>query len=164
MVENKVGVDVEECIAEMSERKKCESRLVVFNVPESKKKNGLDRKKEYESAIVALIEDIPDLPAQIRVNRVGKQSVGKTRPILLDVGNPSIAREILKRMPLEGSKVRFKSDQTKKQRDYLAKQRSVISKKEQEGDFTSTIRYINGLPKIVKKTNFQQARENQVGA
>lgn len=141
--------EVDNIISEMNERGKRSSRVIAFNVQESKKSDGISRQEDDKMAVLDIVREALRQEETLgKVIRIGKSAAGKTRPRIVDVGKPELARKLLKVKPKEGSGVRFKVDLTKLQKNQLAGLRDKIYK---EPDGNQTIRIINGLPRITSK-------------
>nr|XP_036219177.1 uncharacterized protein LOC118681010 [Bactrocera oleae] len=147
-------------ISELNERMKRESEVVIYNVPESKKPAGLDRRNDNIEQVAALItEDLSNKIPDIKVRRLGKPVQGKTRPVLLYTPSPATAREVIKINPAGDTGIKFKPSLTHAQQQHLNMLRTELNELIKGGDNKRTIKYINGVPKIVDKPAFQTPRE-----
>lgn len=158
---NNLNCDPNIIISELNERKKREYEVVIFNVPESNKPAGLDRSSDDTEQVTASIPaDILNKIPDIKPRRLGKPIQGKTRPILLYTPSPAIAREILKINPDGDTGIKFKPSQTQKQQQHLNTLRAELNELNKDGD-SKTIKYINGVPKIIDKPAFQAPKKKK---
>lgn len=158
VVENKIksGFDIavspDSIMSEIAERQKSESKVIVLNVPESKKSTGTDRLQDDREKLATLIlQELSHALPKIKIRRLGKPAEGKTRPLLLDTPSPEEARMLLKAKPADGSSSIFKHYLTHAQQRQLNSLRAELRELENSGDQSKTIKFINGVPKIVDK-------------
>lgn len=147
-------------ISELNERKKRESEVIIVNVPESNKPAGVDRRQEDVEIIKTLIPpDLSNLLPDINLRRLGKPTHGKIRPVLLYTPSSKVARAIIKSKPATGTNIKFKFSLTQAQQQHLNTLRAELDELVKDGDTNKTIRYINGVPKIINKPNFRAPKE-----
>lgn len=165
-VQNKVnsfngsGVDTEEVIAEMRERKRRSCNVVALNVPESTKPTGTDRLNEDREIISDLLpEQLVDVVPNLKLRRLGRPGNGKPRRLLIVTPSEECARTILSAQPVADSNVLFKYDQTAAQQLYLKEVRTELEDLIRDGDDSKTIKYYNGVPRIVNKSPFRESQE-----
>lgn len=153
-----LSVSTEDIIAELAERKKRQSNVIAMNVAESIKVDGQDRLEEDRTKVLAALP--PSLASNtmnFRIRRLGRPLAGRTRPLLIATPSPDDALTILKwksTAEAEGPQITFKSDLTQAQQQHLKNLRAELDALIKGGDLTKTIKYINGIPKIVTK-NFR---------
>ncbi|KAG5879394.1 hypothetical protein JTB14_016739 [Gonioctena quinquepunctata] len=132
-------------IMQYNERKQRESNLMVYNIPESTESEDLTKIKET----FAQFHDV----VIKKVFRLGKQVNGRRpRPIKEAMDNPSAALEILRnknKLPLD--QVKVGPDLTIKQREHPNELRRDLLQRTEKGEQDLTIKYVNGVPMIVKK-------------
>ena len=157
---NNIHFKADVLIQELNERKKRETRVMVYNIPESTKPEIANKIQDDIQAISQEISEEIKEAVNLKVTRIGRQASGKSRPIIMDVGNTALARSIINTKPKTNSIVRFKHDLTSGQRIHLSKLREELEELNSKGDNNKTIKYINGVPQIVEKRNFQRAAEN----
>lgn len=145
----------------MSERsRRLVDNVIIYNVPEGNQRNP-DDKKSHVLDIVTRIHTILNLPLPdiISFFRLGK-SGKKDRPIkfvFTDVGN---AMKLQKRFSAEElaqaddrfSEILTSRDRTQKERLLLNKLRQILDRRTKAGESNLTIKYVNGIPKIVNNT------------
>lgn len=161
VVDNKLEVhnslNPEEIIRELNMRKKRESNVIILNATESKKGSGNDRLNDDKSLISTILPTELGNITEFKLKRLGKPSAGKNRPLLLETKSASIAKSILKSKPARDTDppIRFKPDLTKAQQNHLNSLRSQLDSLNKSGVTDKTIKYINGVPKIVTH-NFRE--------
>lgn len=156
---NKYPDDPNSVIAEINERKKRESQVIILNIPESKKPVGVDRRQDDIDSVTAIIpEELSDIVPDIKLRRLGKPAQDKTRPVLLYAPTVAAARTILRSRPANNPDIRFKPSLTQAQQLHLRTLRTELDDLTQGGDNKKTIKYVNGVPKIVDKQNFRPSR------
>lgn len=164
-IENKLAIinkfpdDPNSVIAETNGRKKRESQAIILNIAESKKPVGVDRRQNDIDSVTAIIpEELSDIVPDIKLRRLGKPAQGKTRPVLLYAPTVTAARTILRSRPANNPDIRFKPSLTQAQQLHLGTLRTELVDLTQSGDNNKTIKYVNGVPKIVDKQNFRPSR------
>lgn len=147
----------ENIIAEINDRKRREKNVIVLNVPESRKLIGVDRLNDDRVSIASVIpvELSSGLLPKIALRRLGYPKEGKTRPLLLTTPSVLDAKSIIQCKRTNNDFI-FKNDQTLAQQKHLNTLRSELDNIVKSGDSNKTIKYFNGLPKIVDK-NFRKA-------
>lgn len=152
---DKLPDDPNSVIFEINEGAKRESQVVILNVRESKKLVGVDRRQDGIDSVAAII---PQELSNMKLRRLGKPAQGKTRPVLLYAPSVTAARTILKSKRTNNYDIRFKPSLTQAQQLHLSTLRSKLDHLTQNGNNNRTIKYINGVPRIVDKQNFRPAR------
>lgn len=102
--------------------------------------------------------------SNLKLRRLGRPTAGRNRPLLIETPSPDIALNILKHKPDDAtfeSQILFKSDQTQAQQLHLKNLRVELESITKSGDSTKTIKYINGIPKIVNR-NFRSLAERSM--
>ncbi|XP_054736257.1 uncharacterized protein LOC129243132 [Anastrepha obliqua] len=168
LVENKINSHVslpasnEAVFVELSERKRREANVIAFNVPESSKATGKERLEDDRSSLSSILP--PELSCDstgLKLRRLGRHTPGRSRPLLVVTPTATDALTLLKSKPADGNTtISFKPDLTPTQQEYLKSLRSDLASLEKNGDLSKTIKYVNGIPKIVTK-NFRSIREEE---
>lgn len=149
----------ESIIEEMNERRSRARNVILHGLSESKKRDSNEAKQEDEELLTSIIRDIQQRTSStsLKFFRLGKMSQGRNRPIKLILSSESEAIDLLKAFAKESSKfdylkgISFTNDKTPKERDYLKSLRSMLAKNISDGEKDITIKFINGIPKIVQK-------------
>ena len=152
--------DVNELFRESEDRKRREMCVIGFNIPESTKDTGIERQAEDKLKLLRLFHDDAGIELDdIRINRIGKASEGKTRPVKINLSSKEKARQVLT-AKLKDETVRFKPDRTYMQREKLKMIKSELRKREEDGEKDLVIRYKFGDPVIETKEHFRHARQS----
>ncbi|XP_050454126.1 uncharacterized protein LOC126852886 [Cataglyphis hispanica] len=135
----------EDIIEEMEDRKKRATNLIFFNLDESQGNDCTD---------VNLVKDIigviqPNNTLGVKTMRLGTKSQGRSRPLRVSLPSEQDAREILRNKSRYSGPVKIAQDQTLKQRKHLKNLQSELKLLKDAGEVNKTIRYKNGVPKIV---------------
>ena len=161
VMENKLKSDVnlfsapDDIMAEFTERKRNESKVIALNIPESKKTTGIDRLKDDRNELVAIIPpELSHTLANIKLRRLGRAADGRTRPLLLDFPSVNEAKTLLKTGNNGASNTIFKNYLTQSQQIHLKTVRLELKSLEERGITNKTIKYVSGIPKIVNKHTF----------
>lgn len=150
---------VEEMLQEGAERERRKSNIMIYNAPEvlntdEQTRNGKD---------FALIERITReagcslrSPDDIKLVRIGKAVVGKSRPLKVTLSSEQDALLILKKSKAILEKDNFRglfisSDKTKKQRDDYRNLKIELNRRLQLGEVNLRIKYSRGVPAIVQE-------------
>lgn len=150
--------DGEELYAEASERSRRLRNVILYNIPEVNSGN----KQSHDLNLITKIYTILDLqlPDNIYFSRLGRASSGNDRPIKLILPDEGTALMLLKRFSPEDlveadgcfSKVSIARDKTLKERRYLNDLRKSLEDRIKAGESNLTIKYVNGIPKIIVKS------------
>lgn len=142
----------EELTQEAVERVKRSSNVIVTRLPETSLEMDLAAAKEIVNETTKITN------VNLSVIRLGRTVTGadssyKTRPLKIVLGDPNIAREVLrnKNKLLKNDKyktVKLFDDQTPTQRDYLRKMREELKIRVENGEPNLTIKYVRGRPTI----------------
>lgn len=86
-------------------------------------------------------------------SRLGIKRIDCIRPLCVTFQNKYDAVSVLRNVKKYNGPVRVRQDMTIKQRNYLKKLRSDLQLAIDSDDNNKTIRYINGIPKIIETNN-----------
>lgn len=146
------GSQTNEVVLELREREVRSSNLMVYNVPESKSRDVKQRISDDLQIVGQIIEILGvtvDIRKTIRVGRRGNED----RPLKLLLSSREDVLKCLKsRGKLADSQYRLDSDLTQLQRSHLRGVREELTRRIEGGERELTIRYMGGVPKIVKKS------------
>lgn len=142
-LENEEGI-----IFEMEERQRCARNVILYNVEESNgskedKKGDMNRARRTLSKIQLSGVDV------LSTWRIGKRRHDYCRPLRISLSSPSEVLAILRNKGNYSGLVELRQDRTKKQREYLKSVKNRLENLRSSGIKVKTIRYINGIPKIV---------------
>lgn len=142
----------ESIIAEINEREFRSKNIIISGIPEPQSSNKEQRTNIDKNEIINLLTSIDkDCSEPKTIMRLGKYDVNKTRPIKVFLKTQEIAKSILRNQSnYKQSSVKIYSDQTPKQREYLQNLKDELNRRQANEKKTLTIRYVNGIPKIVE--------------
>lgn len=147
--------DMESMLIELHERNVRSNNLMVYNVSESKANNLDDKVKEDKLVVAEVLKKLDiqnDDEHLLKVIRVGKVGGNRPRPLKAVFSNSQIVRQALKsKAKLYSTDFRISQDQTRMQQDQFRSARAELKDREDKGEQNLTIKYIKGIPKIVKK-------------
>nr|XP_036219596.1 uncharacterized protein LOC118681071 [Bactrocera oleae] len=152
----------EEFFTELSERKRRETNVIALNIPESDKAAGKDRLEDDRTKLVtALPPSLKDEATELKLRRLGRPTPVRTRPLHITTRSAADALSIIKYRPTdENSGFIFKTDLTPSQQLHLKNLRQELDSIVKTGDDSNTIKYIHGVPRIVKR-NFRPLNEQE---
>lgn len=136
----------EEITGEIMERQRRSCNVIIFNMDE----NGDDITKVNKIFNDLINEDVS---VQTAV-RVGKKNKSGFRALKISLKDPVIASKIIraKRTPLKSQNIYISADLTTNQRASLRKIQTDLEARKNNGEDGLVIKYVNGLPTIVKKS------------
>lgn len=156
-VENK-NTDCSDLLVEINERKARSKCIIAFNMQESDKDIGADRMGDDKLLFINSLSDGSAIdPDTIKINRIGKKEINKTRPVKIELPSEEVVSKVLKMKPKDGSSIKYKADLSSNQRKRLRELNIELRERKDKGEENLFIKYIYGEPKIVK-SNFQAAR------
>lgn len=135
----------EQIIEEMEDRKSRSNNLMLFNLEEPN--NDATTDTDLANDILGKIIPCGSLP--IRTMRLGKRLQGRSRPLRVSLPSSQDVMTILRNKMKYSGPVRITQDQTLKQRNYFKDIQAKLKALKDAGESDKTIRYINGVPKIV---------------
>jgi len=152
---------LEDVIAEMKERSLRSKNVMVFGLPESSKAKVEERAAVDRNAIQELFSFIEsDFDVKLYKSfRVGKLRNDKPRPMKVILDSEAHVVKLLKAssnivmedISADLTNVRLSRDRTKKQIEHLDALRVELASRQRAGGTELTIKFVNGLPKIVPK-------------
>lgn len=151
---------------EVNDRNIRKKNIIVFNAPESSSTLPQDI-KAYETSLVASIvkSAAPGLDAtKIRSFRLGQKSAGKTRPVKLIFVSEEVMAQVLSKFSIDSlasvepnlKDIKLSRDRSPQELSTLKKLREDLDQRSEAGEHDLTIKYRNGVPKIVKKNTHQK--------
>lgn len=150
----------DDIIAEISERNKRASNILIYNLNESTSAQAPIRHKHDLDLIKNMLSAVdPDIKLNnLKCFRVGTQAKGKIRPLKAILSSPSEAKSILRNFKsdlIKSSNALFANvavgnDRTPKEKLYLDSLKDELRKRSENGEDNLTIKFRNGIPAIVK--------------
>ncbi|CAH2088257.1 unnamed protein product [Euphydryas editha] len=141
----------EEIIHELQERKKRENNIILVGVSEQWNTSTKERIERDEAEVLNTISLITkDIPKPVKIFRIGKYNAEKNRKlkVCFDKREPVVL--LLRNKDKLPHNIRIFSDQTPAQQKYFLAIKDELTKRKNNGEDDITIKYINGIPKIVK--------------
>lgn len=143
----------EQIIREIQDRKKRENNIILLGIPEQTSYSVEQRVLKDESEVLYIISQISkDIPKPVKIFRIGKFIPGKMRGLKVCFDKPEPAMQLLRSKDKIASNIKIYSDQTPAQRDYFLKTKNELNNRISNGEKDITIKYIKGIPSVVKST------------
>uniref|UniRef100_A0A0K8S7G4 Zinc finger PHD-type domain-containing protein n=1 Tax=Lygus hesperus TaxID=30085 RepID=A0A0K8S7G4_LYGHE len=161
------GQDAEFILAELEDRRRRASNILIFGIPESfgaatadladnKEAGSHPELLDEVNSDLAKIKDClnklkPEfVDSVVRVSRIGRPDASRSRPIKVIFQSPLAASRVLManratRPPIFSAS----NDKTPAQQSYLNDLRETLKRRTEAGETDLTIRYVSGTPKIV---------------
>lgn len=139
-------------IAELQEREERKKNIIIVGIPEPhcedmSEKRKADREKVHEitSSIYA------ECPKSDKIIRLGKYDPNKMRPLKVCFASPDVTLSILKnKVNNKDETVKIYSDKTPYEQECMKNLRYELQEREKNGEKNLIIKYIKGIPKIIK--------------
>lgn len=149
-------------ISELNDRSRRACNLIVYNLKESRSGDAKVRKPHDDNLTTKLFEAVcPGLISYKYIStRLGKPNPNKNRPLKVVLKSQSDALEILRNFSTENLKnvdslfenVKISRDRTPYEIKHLNDLREELKSRQNNGEADITIRYVNGIPSIMKYT------------
>lgn len=144
----------EDIFREIRERKKRENNVIFRGISEQTAISTNERVANDEAAVLNLISlASKGIPKPTKIIRIGKYKPGKTRSIKVCFNNPEPANILLRSKAKLPDSIRIFSDQTPAQQKHFFAIKDELTKRKNAGEDDITIKYINGIPTIVKSVS-----------
>lgn len=148
----------EELIREVQERNERERNIIIVGLPEQTTANATERASNDEADVMQITRSIVlDTPQPLKVIRIGKYNDNKIRRVKVCYESKYSAKQLLRNRSKLPEHIKIYSDQTPAQQKYLQNLKKELASRASDGEANLTIKYINGIPNIVKENpkNFQ---------
>jgi hypothetical protein len=154
---------VESIAGELAERQRRSRNIIIYNLPECTSKT-LATKVEHDTNLVSILVDAfcnSDPNTSFKCHRIGKASANKTRPLRVVFRNQdsvinfssNFDQTAVRTMDAKLREVTFSRDRTPAERKHLNELRVLLKQRIDGGEENITIKFVNGVPSIVKKTS-----------
>lgn len=151
--EESLYLNHEKLIMELKERASRETNIIIFGIPENTNSIAIARQDYDLQQVLKHIKGIyADCPQPLKLFRLGRYRSDNHRPIKVCFTSRDTVMHILRNKSNMSKDIRVYSDQTPMQRDYYNKIRNELQNRQENGESNLTIKYINGIPKIMKST------------
>lgn len=149
--------NMEPLIFEVQDRVSRANNFMIFNAKENSS-SELKIRIEADKKVVTEVMDLMGIENNtdkiVKVLRVGVQKSNKPRPLKVICSDSRLVNSVIRsKSKLYSSEFRVSSDQTKMQQDHWKAVRAELKSREENGETNLTIKYIQGVPKIVPKSN-----------
>lgn len=154
------GIKPEDILSEINDRTRRASNIMIYNLVESTNKDSKVRKSHDDHLTTKIFEaTCPGLISyKFPTARVGKATPNKPRPLKVMLKGQSDALEILRNFSSDHLKtvddmlhhVKVSRDRTPQEIKHLNDLRDQLKSRQDKGEKDITIRYLNGIPSIVK--------------
>lgn len=142
-------VVLEDVLEEIQERERRARNLILFDMEETAVLDMMGGETADKSRVKETFLTIAPGVEIIKTQRIGKSRAGHVRPLIVTLSNRYEAVTILKNKYKYKGHAKIKQDLTKQQREYLRNLRARLVTMQEAGINDKTIRYINGVPRIV---------------
>ena len=142
----------EDTILELQERSARQKNVIIVGIPELNN-DSIELKQQYDcdEALKYIRSIFRECPNPIKTMRLGKFIPGKNRSMKVCFDSAESAKYLLRKQPKSSDGgVRLYYDQTPAQRNYMNSLRDELSRREKYGEHDLKIKYIKGVPKIIK--------------
>lgn len=142
-----------EILAELEDRRRRENNILILGCQENAASEPTALAQREKSIVINLLKQIvPEVTADdiTRLIRLGKKEPNKIRPIKVTLSSGNLGKTILRQARTKlPAGLKVVSDQTLGQKLELDQLRRELQRRKQT-DPSLTIRYVNGVPKIVR--------------
>lgn len=154
-----VATPVEGIVEEMNDRQRRSRNVIILGLKECASSSTATT-KEYDGGQIKRILEYCGLGSSlssVRYFRIGKTNNGRPRAIKLCLPSENEAITLFKLFDPKKCNdealggVSLARDRTLKERQYLSELRDSLKSRTESGELDLTIKYVNGVPKIVKK-------------
>lgn len=146
---------MEQVIEEINDRKERECNIIIYNLSEPSSSARTERLSDERALVSTTLQNLNgDCNIEIvKTLRLGSFRPGVCRPVKVTLSNKEVVLRVLRSKNKKSlAPVSISADLTVKQREYLKKLRTELREINEQGH-NKTIRYINGVPRIVDSKN-----------
>lgn len=153
----------EQIIREIYERKKRECNIIIFGIPEQTSSNAKERNLNDETEVINILSSITkDIPNPKKIFRIGKYNPEKTRRIKVCFERSDLVMILLRNKDKTPNNIKLFSDQTPSQQKFFQKVKSELTQRTNNGESDLTIKYIDGVPSIIKSVAKNSKNQKQI--
>lgn len=146
-----VASTLELMMTEIREREERSKNIIMIGVPEMINDNREDGKNSEKYEVLRLTRVIhAECPEPTYITRLGKYTPNRNRPIKVCYASQETVKNLLRQRNNLKSEIRVFSDQTPQQQTYMKTLKDQLKRRIDDGDKDLTIKYIKGVPRIVK--------------
>lgn len=146
-------IEQQDLILEMQERQRRLNNIIIVGIPEKNEADSTLRKQNDQELVMNAIKTVyKSCPDPINVMRIGKYKYGRSRPIKVSFESPNTVKFIFQNKASISNDLRIYADKTTAQQNYLKYLNEELLRREKDGELDLMIKYVNGNPKIIKKS------------
>ncbi|CAI6351136.1 unnamed protein product [Macrosiphum euphorbiae] len=156
---------------EIQLRSRCAVHIIIHGVPESSVSTSASSTSEDKTFVKEMLDKLePKLPETVirKVFRVGNSINDKPRLLKVELTSHEEVNHVVisflrlrSNIPDEYSQVSITRDRTPSERRSIYEIHQQLSDRQEKGESNISIRYLNGLPKIVSaRTNSQKTKRS----
>lgn len=154
--------ELESVASELNDREYRSCNVILFNVPESTDRSNADRKNYDRAKVVSVLSAVNLSANDLKTfYRLGNQSKNNKRPIKVVLANKELALKVLKELDVKVltgvdpymAELSLARDRTPLEIKHLNDLRTELAHRIQNGEKNITIKYVNGVPMIIKTKN-----------
>lgn len=145
---------------EIEDRIRRSTNVILFNLPESSSENTPAQRKNDDLSRCS--EHITDCNEIVSCWRLGKYRAQSVRPLKIAFSSQQKAKQALKTFRTPGNtKLYLRPDLTPKQQNYCKLVRTDFITRKNNGETDITLKYFNGLPKIIKTSEDKHPKNSK---
>lgn len=135
----------EDIIEELEDRERRAANLILYNLDEHVGSSVTDADRVRD----VLKDILPNDTSITKTFRLGKKQQNKSRPLRVSFPNKDVVVKILRGKSQYLGPVKITQDRIPKQRKHFKDLQAQLRMLNDAGDINKTIRYRNGVPKII---------------
>lgn len=148
----------EKVIHEVQERNNRQKNIIVAGINEQTSTNAKDRQSLDMDMVTNIISKlVKDAPPPIKVYRIGKYNPEKHRRIKVCFDSQNVPSQIIRNKTDLPKGIKIYSDLTPNQQKLMYSLQNELTRRQKSGETEITIKYIKGLPQIVKTNSKNQS-------
>lgn len=143
----------EQVFSEIQDRNKRRNNVIMAGILEQSASDVQERFSKDESDVLRITACINEnIPKPSKIYRIGKYNAGKIRRIKVCYDNPEPAMLLLRNRGKLPENIKIYSDLTPAQQKYFQAIKDELASRTKNGETDLTIKYVNGVPSIIKQT------------
>ena len=150
-VAQQTPMSTDDVVEELNDREYRSRNLIIFGLPEPQESSPELNKSIDLTAVRGVLTEICPLNCLAPVTyRLGKQGKTPCRPLCVRLDSAAEVKKILQSKHRYKGPYKISDDKTNNQRESIMQLREKLRVLHEQGQTQMTIRYIRGVPKIVK--------------
>lgn len=149
--QNMRSCDDEALIREINERTNRANNIIIYGLTELAEGSAEEKQDHDKNEVLSVIRSIMDnVPAPKKIIRLGKLNPTKNRPLKIYFDCSQIPKQLMKNKgKITNKDIKIYADLTPTQQNNLKLLRQDLCNRQENGETDITIKYVNGVPKIV---------------